>query len=77
MLIQDLLPNFVPIFCAGFMKNVSKRAVQRIVEDIETLIEKYHNGVPFDELLKPTTSKHDQKVMEPHDPIFQQTEVVE
>lgn len=56
---QDLLPSFVPIFCAGMMKNVSKRAIQRIVEDINTFSERYHNGESLDELLKPKNEKQE------------------
>lgn len=58
LLEQDLLPSFVPIFCAGFMKNVSRRAIQRLVEDINAVAEKYHSGIPFEELLKPKKGKH-------------------
>ena len=57
MLEQDLLPSFIPIFCAGFMKNVSKRAIQRIVEDIRTFTEKFNNGCPLEELLQPVKGK--------------------
>ena len=59
LLEQDLLPTFVPFFCAGFMKNVSKRAIQRIVEDINIFAERYHSGVSFEELLKPKKGKHE------------------
>jgi len=53
-----VLPSFVPPFCGGFFKNVSKNAVQRLVEDINILIKKKNEGIPFDELLKPVKDKH-------------------
>lgn len=57
---QDLLPSFVPPFCGGMLRNVSKRVIQRLVEDINILTEKYHNGTPFEELLKPKKGKTEQ-----------------
>lgn len=50
---QDLLPSFVPIFCGGIYKGISARAIYRLVEDLHTFADKYHKGVPFEELLKP------------------------
>eukprot|EP00210_Caulerpa_lentillifera_P007148 g6838.t1 len=57
-----LLPSFVPVFCKGILKSISARAIDRIVEDLKTFADKYHNGAPFDELLKPNHQKHDNEV---------------
>eukprot|EP00210_Caulerpa_lentillifera_P006234 g5955.t1 len=56
---QDLLPSFIPILCHGIYKGISARAVQRLVEDLRNLADKYHKGVTFEELLRPTYNKHE------------------